>query len=454
MYRLYSVLIARARRRRCRRTSSTRPSATRSTSAACASGSATCRSSFNLDGDESIWIHAVSVGEVLTARPLVADLQARAIRACACSCRRRRSPGSRWRAAACTDVDAVFYFPFDWTFIVRRTLRLVQPRLFIMMETEIWPNLLRECRRARRQDGAGQRPHLVAVVSALPAGPAVLPPRARRRRSLLHAERGVGAAAHRPRRRPGARHRHRQPEVRLAASCRRRPRTASRATACCASSACRRTAPVLVAGSTLRGEEAAVLARLRARSRRASPSALLILAPRHPERFAEVERLARDAGFVTVRRIRAADRRRAARRRRRARHASASWRSSIRSRTAVFVGGSLVRPRRPQHPRAGGLRQADRVRSAHAELQGDRRRVPRATTPRSRCRPSASSNDGAAGAGHRSGAPRPPRRRGARAGRGQPRRQEQDAGGDRRAAAARRRPRPRPTVVRPFRLVH
>ena len=43
-------------------------------------------------------------------------------------------------------VDAVFYFPFDWTFIVRRTLNLVKPRLFIMMETEIWPNLLRECR--------------------------------------------------------------------------------------------------------------------------------------------------------------------------------------------------------------------------------------------------------------------------------------------------------------------
>src|SRR5207237_6423337 len=45
------------------------------------------------------------------------------------------------------DVDAVFYFPFDWTLTARRTLDLVRPRLFIMMETEIWPNLLRECRR-------------------------------------------------------------------------------------------------------------------------------------------------------------------------------------------------------------------------------------------------------------------------------------------------------------------
>ena len=41
----------------------------------------------------------------------------------------------------------MFYFPFDLGLFVRRTLDLVRPRLFIMMETEIWPNLLRECRR-------------------------------------------------------------------------------------------------------------------------------------------------------------------------------------------------------------------------------------------------------------------------------------------------------------------
>src|SRR5262245_38284564 len=50
-------------------------------------------------------------------------------------------------ARSVADVDAVFYFPFDFTFIVRRTLNLVKPRLFVMIETEIWPNLLRECRR-------------------------------------------------------------------------------------------------------------------------------------------------------------------------------------------------------------------------------------------------------------------------------------------------------------------
>ena len=103
--------------------------------------------SFNLDADESIWIHAVSVGEVLTARALLQEL-------------RERYPRLRIVLSTTTItghqvarnnlqyVDEVFYFPFDFGFIVRRTLRLVRPRLFIMMETELWPNLLRACRAA------------------------------------------------------------------------------------------------------------------------------------------------------------------------------------------------------------------------------------------------------------------------------------------------------------------
>ena len=102
--------------------------------------------SFNLDAEESIWIHAVSVGEVLTARALIPEL-------------RRRYPNLRLFLSTTTmvgqevarrnvhGVDAVFYFPFDLAFIVRRTLALVRPRLFVMMETEIWPNLLHACRK-------------------------------------------------------------------------------------------------------------------------------------------------------------------------------------------------------------------------------------------------------------------------------------------------------------------
>src|SRR6201994_2371441 len=101
---------------------------------------------FNIDAEESIWIHAVSVGEALTARALAADLKARYPRL-RLFVSTTTIAGQQVARRSLTDVDAVFYFPFDWTFIVRRTLRLVRPRLFVMMETEIWPNLLRECRR-------------------------------------------------------------------------------------------------------------------------------------------------------------------------------------------------------------------------------------------------------------------------------------------------------------------
>ena len=100
--------------------------------------------SLNVDGEPSIWIHAVSVGETLTTRALLTEL-------------RGRYPRLKMFLSTTTltgfdvarrlpDVDGVFYFPFDWTFAVRRTLRVVRPRLFVMMETEIWPNVLRECR--------------------------------------------------------------------------------------------------------------------------------------------------------------------------------------------------------------------------------------------------------------------------------------------------------------------
>ena len=101
--------------------------------------------SFNMDGEQSIWIHAVSVGEVLTVRPLVRDLRARYpwLRIFLST---TTMAGQAVARRNVQDVDEVFYFPFDLPLFVRRTLDLVRPKLFLMMETEIWPNLLRECR--------------------------------------------------------------------------------------------------------------------------------------------------------------------------------------------------------------------------------------------------------------------------------------------------------------------
>src|SRR3954454_8108887 len=99
---------------------------------------------FNVDAEASIWIHAVSVGEALTARALAADLKSRYPRLRLFLS--TTTIAGQQVARQVQHLDGVFYFPFDWTFIVRRTLDLVKPRVFIMIETEIWPNLLRECR--------------------------------------------------------------------------------------------------------------------------------------------------------------------------------------------------------------------------------------------------------------------------------------------------------------------
>ena len=77
--------------------------------------------SFNIDGEESIWIHAVSVGEALTARALAADLKARYPRL-RLFLSTTTIAGQQVARRSLPHVDAVFYFPFDWTFIVRRTL--------------------------------------------------------------------------------------------------------------------------------------------------------------------------------------------------------------------------------------------------------------------------------------------------------------------------------------------
>src|SRR6266513_5252141 len=102
--------------------------------------------SFNVDAEASIWIHAVSVGEAMTARALAEDLKARYPRL-RLFLSTTTMTGQEVATRTLRHVDAVFYFPFDWAFIVRRTLDIVRPRVFIMMETEIWPNLLRLCRK-------------------------------------------------------------------------------------------------------------------------------------------------------------------------------------------------------------------------------------------------------------------------------------------------------------------
>ncbi len=254
---------------------------------------------FNIDAEESIWIHAVSVGEALTARALAADLKARYPRL-RLFLSTTTIAGQQVARRSLSDVDAVFYFPFDWTFIVRRTLSLVRPRLFIMMETEIWPNLLRECRRR------GVKTVMINGRISSRSYPRYRLVRSFFRRVLGDVDRFCMQSEESARRLValGAAAAHVSVTGSLKFDSLELPAAASHGKPRERVLRFFRLAPnrtVIVAGSTLRGEEAAVL-RAFARIKETLPTALLVLAPRHPERFIEVERLARATGLVTMKR--------------------------------------------------------------------------------------------------------------------------------------------------------
>ncbi|MBM3754993.1 MAG: tetraacyldisaccharide 4'-kinase [Acidobacteria bacterium] len=106
---------------------------------------------FQVTATGGIWLHAVSVGEVLSAATLIRAL-------------REKLPDTPIYVSVTTITghalavdkltaltDGVFYTPLDFCFAVRRVLRAIRPSILVVMETEIWPNLWRETKRT----GAG-----------------------------------------------------------------------------------------------------------------------------------------------------------------------------------------------------------------------------------------------------------------------------------------------------------
>lgn len=98
-------------------------------------------------GKPPIWIHAVSVGEVLAAAPLARRLKER-FPAETIFVSTTTITGQRVAKERLHFVDGVFYFPLDWSWCVRRVLRAIRPRMVLIIETEIWPNFLRQARRS------------------------------------------------------------------------------------------------------------------------------------------------------------------------------------------------------------------------------------------------------------------------------------------------------------------
>jgi 3-deoxy-D-manno-octulosonic-acid transferase len=249
----------------------------------------------NPGGPGAIWVHCVSVGETLSAVPLVQEL-------------RRAFPGRQLFMSHVTPagrdageerlpgVAARFYLPFDWAWTVRRAIKTIRPALLVIVETEIWPNLLR----ATREDGCR-----VAIVNARISDrslPRYLWVQSFMRKILNGVDRFcVQSDADAERfRQLGA------PPDRIVVTGNlkfdaRPPQANPWALQLKETLARLGRGPVWVAASTMPGEEPLLLDAWRA-VRHRHPSALMVLAPRHPARFDQVARLLADSGIKVIRR--------------------------------------------------------------------------------------------------------------------------------------------------------
>jgi 3-deoxy-D-manno-octulosonic-acid transferase len=244
----------------------------------------------------AVWIHAVSVGETLAAKPLIAAL-------------RDRFPQYRWIISTTTatgqsvarsrlaEADGVCYFPFDWKFGVRRALDAIRPRVVILMESELWLNFLSECEsrkipvivaNGRVSDRSFARSRkfgfFVRRLYGLVTRFAM--------QSRLDAGRAMELGA---------------PAGRVAvtgnlkfemAAVKDSPKVVETAKALAIDSS-----PLIIAGSTTEGEEEIVLAAFEgARREHGFGRVRLLIAPRHPERFDSVARTLKSSRLLVARR--------------------------------------------------------------------------------------------------------------------------------------------------------
>lgn len=92
-----------------------------------------------------IWVHAVSVGEIRIALDLIAELRALNQRS-GFILTTTTSTGHALAQAQMDARDVLLYYPVDFPWVVRRTLRQLQPKALVLVDGEFWPNLLRELR--------------------------------------------------------------------------------------------------------------------------------------------------------------------------------------------------------------------------------------------------------------------------------------------------------------------
>jgi len=246
----------------------------------------------------SLWIHAVSVGEVLSLRRLVSELRAKHP-SWPIYFSTLTDTGYRVAKQTLGGVEEVFFVPLDIGWVVRRFFSSLRPRLFVLAESEYWPNLLRQ---------AGKNCRSVILVNGRTSKRSY--GRYRRCRRLVRPvldnidyflvqteidrqrlER-LGVPAQKVEVAGNLKAEVRLPDV--SAEERRGLREAFGLSA---------EKKVIVAGSTHRGEEDIIL-RAFAKARKNRPDLVLVVAPRHPERSAEVEKAAVELSLKVMLRTR------------------------------------------------------------------------------------------------------------------------------------------------------
>ena len=240
-----------------------------------------------------IWVHAVSVGEALAAIPLIRRLQQRYPTRRILVTTMTPTGSERVQAALGETVDHV-YAPYDLPHLVRRFLQRVKPAMMVIMETEVWPNIVHQC--YQRQIPvilANARMSESSARGYLRGGALVRPVF----QQLAWVAAQADADAERFRR-LGVE------EERLSVTGSIKYDVAIGQKLRADAAALREQLgdrPVWIAASTHDGEDEPLLA-AHAELRRYYPRALMILVPRHPERFSSVARRVRHAGLSLARR--------------------------------------------------------------------------------------------------------------------------------------------------------
>jgi 3-deoxy-D-manno-octulosonic-acid transferase len=240
-----------------------------------------------------IWLHAVSLGEVSAAAPLVQALRLRYPAVPFVLTTATLTGRARASALFGNDLD-VRYLPYDTAGSVRRFFERIRPRIGIIMETEIWPNLLRECRRRSVPViFASARLSAQSVARYLRLGSLV-------REALSNVQIAAQSAEDAGRFTAiGADPARTQVSGNVKFDMQLGPQVAREGRELRAQVL--GTRPVWIAGSTHGGEEEQVL-KAHAALLEEAPEVLLMLVPRHPQRFDSVAALLTRLGFRFERR--------------------------------------------------------------------------------------------------------------------------------------------------------